>query len=36
MHDTYAVLGEPLFKKYLIVFDYNKDKVGFGEKSDAN
>lgn len=34
IHDTYAVLGNPLFQKYLIVFDYNANKVGIAAKRD--
>lgn len=34
LHDTYAILGQPLFQKYLIVLDYGKFKVGFGQKCD--
>lgn len=26
------VLGEPIFKKYSVYFDYSKDKIGFAIK----
>ena len=29
-HDNYAVLGEPIFRKYFVALDYSKNKVGFG------
>lgn len=28
-HDEYAILGEPVFKKYFTVLDYGKNKIGF-------
>jgi hypothetical protein len=36
IHDTYAILGEPFFLKYLVVFGYNNNKVGFGEKFNGD
>jgi hypothetical protein len=32
LQEEYIVLGEPLFKKYLVVFDYNNNRVGVGQK----
>lgn len=34
IHDTIAIFGEPFFKKYLAVFDYGTNKVGFAIKRD--
>ena len=34
VHDTYAVLGEPFFQKYLVMLDYGKNKVGIASKRE--
>lgn len=34
IHDTYAVLGEPFFQKYLVMLDYSNNKVGIAEKRE--
>ena len=33
-HETYAILGEPVFQKYLVLFDYGNNKIGFSNKRD--
>lgn len=30
-HDDYAILGEPVFKKYFTVLDYGKNKIGLAQ-----
>ena len=30
-HDNYAILGEPVFKKYFAILDYGKNKIGLAQ-----
>lgn len=27
-----AILGEPIFKQYFMIFDYSKNRIGFSPK----
>jgi len=30
-----AIIGEPIFKKYTVLFDYTNSKVGFAHKRES-
>lgn len=33
--NNHAILGEPIFHKYFVLLDYNKNRIGFAPKRET-